>query len=289
MNTKRFSLLLWGVLLLPLANTASAQSPTEKTLAGDVYVCKNQSDVRYSLVETEENIAYQWFISGGEITDSPNPTQIVVYWDNTETGALTLLQTNIASGCQLNTIYHIEKSETAAPGKTRISKKHNSNMLICEENSPNIIYEWGFIDLQTGTREIIPESNDRYIQLPHSFDTAKYDYFVVTTFLSGKDKSCSTTTFYGEIANALPQQTPNKAGLTVYPNPAKNHFIVGLHGKEISNFTVSINSLLGERMFTRQHSGYSQKIPFDLHLPKGTYLINIQTEREVMTQKIVIE
>ncbi|MDR1793594.1 MAG: T9SS type A sorting domain-containing protein [Bacteroidales bacterium] len=265
--------------------------PLKKTLIGDTHVCKNQSDVPYHLAETENNIDYFWTILGGTIVNSPNSPQIIVNWNNQAgTGILTLLQTNFLTGCQLTTSYSIEKSLNEAPDKTIIIKKNNSNILICEENSSNIIYQWGFIDLQTNIAEYIPESNARYIQIPHPIDTTKYDYFVITTFLYENNISCSTTTFYKDNTTDISQQNFPKNGLIIYPNPNNGNFWVKIEEEKMTNFTISIVSLLGEQIFTQQYDCYNKaEILFDLNLTAGIYMISIQTEKGITTQKIVIK
>ena len=261
--------------------------PLSKDLVGDLIVCRNMIDVNYSLSTDQENIDYQWYITGGEITSDPNSNNITVHWGSTEgSGMLTLVQTNILTHCQLNTEYTIEITEDYAPNKTRILKKQNSNILICKEATPGIHYTWGFVDLNTQEEQIIPNSDYQYVQLPHLMDTTKYDYFVDLTY---GNKLCTTRTLYlkDEIHNTNPQTTK----LKVYPNPAKGHLSVAIQEDIKEDFIVSLNSIWGQAVFSKQYRGHeaSKVLNFDFNLPPGVYYFVIQTKVEVLTRKVIIE
>jgi len=269
-----------------------APAPTDVTLIGEMSVCNNTSDLEYYFTPIKENIEYYWSVQGGEITKQVDDNHIIVHWDKTAgNGIITLRQVNVLTTCDLTTDYAVVKTQNSAPSKTHILKKENSNILICEDASPNIHYEWGFEDLQTHAETIIQNTDYQYIMLPHEIDTTQYDYFVRTWFNYGAN-SCETKTYWLKDVVKNNMQ-PQNASLSfrISPNPANEHFSIAFDNDIENEFSVSIRNLTGQVICQRQYADYreNEKIDFSLPLAPGIYIIVVRTSSEVSTSKIVIK
>jgi hypothetical protein len=79
-----------------------------------------------------------------------------------------------------------------------------------------------------------------------------------------------------------------KSAFNIYPNPATNQINIGLKNEIISS--VKISNLLGEVIFSNSViSNNSEKISIDVSAYKnGVYLVQIESERDVTTKKIII-
>jgi len=266
--------------------------PAQKDLVGDLTVCRNVKDVHYSLSTAQENIDYQWFISGGEIISNPNMDNIIVNWDDIAgIGLLTLLQTDTINGCSLETVYTITKTENFALNKTQILKKNNSNFLICSEKQPECHYEWGFTNLATQMEQLIPNSDYPYVEVPHAIDTTKYDYFVNTTLYYNGQTGCTTRTYWLKdvIYNGHQNQQPVK--LNAFPNPAKEYLSISIERDIEDSFVLSLKNAFGQTVLTKQYSSYiaNETLYLNLNLPIGIYLLILETDEKVLTNKIIIE
>ena len=96
--------------------------------------------------------------------------------------------------------------------------------------------------------------------------TANYP---VSTFPTGETEALSNT-------------------VTVYPNPAKAFFRI----KNASGFTRALlKDMAGQTVYAKELKGKKETIRFDLneiHLPKGQYLLILESRKEKHTQKIVV-
>ena len=263
---------------------------SEKELSGDTAVCRNEFNMEYS-VPIEEGLEYQWSIEGGEITSNIDSNVIMIHWnEEIGVGILTLQQTHIRSGCITLTEYPIIKTENFAPNKTRISQKNNSNILICEDNTQGIHYQWGFINNTTKEETLIEGAfaNYQYIEIPHPIDTVQYEYFVEIYY---HNAICLTRTFYPTDIQNTELRKMQTAKIHTYPNPTKSNLSVSVE-KEIKHyFTISLQNIFGQTIFIKQSYDYkaNEIMNFDFDFPSGIYLLVIKSSEEVFTSKIVIE
>jgi hypothetical protein len=262
-------------------------APTERTLIGKREVCNNTYDLEYFFTETEENIVYQWNITGGEICEQIDDSHVIVHWnDKAGDGILTLVQTNTLAHYSFTTNYTIIKTENSAPDKTLIIRKRDSNILICADTTATAHYQWGFIDSQTKKDSLMQDKygNYRYFEMPH-IDTNRYKYFVEIRY---GDNGCTTRSYYE--TETQPTAT-NIQQITVFPNPAKEHFSLSLGTAFTGKVLVSLKNLSGATLLTKQIADYknNEVVQFDLNLPDGIYLLVVQTNENVLTSKVVIK
>jgi hypothetical protein len=295
---------IWATISPPDANYVLSNDTTTFTIdchplseikiTGDTIVCRNSSGITY-VVKYEEDMKYKWDIFGGEITSKNDTNRIVVHWtDTTGTGTLTLTRTK-DNYCATAINYQVEITGNRAPGITKVICKYNSNkndsiILICADATPNAIYQWGYMDLQNDTIVFVPDryGNYRYIRLPY-FGTENYRYFVDIWY---DNSGCTTRSYYEPAQEDHCKQGKAilgyKPGILVYPNPTDNEFTVELQNIDSRNFTLFITSIIGKTVFRQQYVDKIQ-IPLSLSLPKGMYVVSVQTDKEVLTSKIMIQ
>jgi hypothetical protein len=81
-------------------------------------------------------------------------------------------------------------------------------------------------------------------------------------------------------------ETPIEIGIKVYPNPTQNR--VNLEGLEMETI-VSVSNMLGETVL-KQQADQSGNCQLDLgQLPKGSYLVNAQSNQGIRVEKVVVE
>lgn len=91
-----------------------------------------------------------------------------------------------------------------------------------------------------------------------------------------------------ETAEILPER---QIGMKVYPNPTESGINVEI--SRIGNATVKlvIQHLLGERVFEKELSGLDERYTFNLkslHIEPGVYMISLQSEDYVLSEKIIL-
>ena len=266
--------------------------PPEKELIGDMSVCNNTYDLKYFFENTEENTLYEWEVFGGEMTEHADDNHIVVHWNKQAgNGSIRLRQTYLLTSCYLEKEYVVVKTEDSAPDKTRILQKKNSNILICEDNTPGIHYEWGFCKFLNNEESLIEESDYRYVKIPHMIDTVNYDYFVITKLTYDK-KVCENRTYWLKdvLKNDIPFQEQN-IEVFIAPNPTRGNFSVTLENLVENDFTIEIQTLTGQTVYQKRYKAYgkNEKVDFSVSLAKGLYLLVVRTRARVLGSKIVIE
>ena len=268
--------------------------PTAKALIGNFLVCSYQQDNIYTILNHQENIFYEWSITGGTFSKNYNETSnsISVDWGfKSDKSYLLLKQTNTITGCERDSIYQVNITSNVSPNKTIIIRKSTSNILICEESNLGITYNWGFVNKGNGEKNYIPESNRRYIMLPHIFDTANYEYFVETIY-SYSEQSCSTTSFLN--TNELTQKSDKvNIELDVYPIPTKDfiNIEISLKNKDIQNVELTIFDIKGKTLWIKNYNSEYLHLPFTIPLPfgKGIYFLEMRTGENVTTRKLVVK
>ena len=264
------------------------QLPQKRNLLGDFSVCRNQSDLEYFFNETEPLTSYEWSVEGGSITKQIDTNHIVVHWDSVAgEGHITLLQTYVPLGCLSDdNLYTIEKTAYAAPNKTPIIRKGSTNILICAENTPGTIYQWGFRNLATGEETLLTESNYQYMQMPHSLDFDIYTYFVLTSFQYDNTISCTTKSFF--IENLAPEQPQVlERDFVIYPNPTRHDFFIQTQEAASSDCIVTISTIEGKLVFKRTYPA-DETLYCHPELLPGLYIVSLHTTHGKISKKLII-
>lgn len=126
--------------------------------------------------------------------------------------------------------------------------------------------------------------------------TVKWNRF---TFATDAEISVRAYTRCGDYAESLPlpvgvtlcvDENPAMEGLTVYPNPATDAFLVMAHDVEGQQAVLSVYNALGQRMMMQKATISDRTAQFRFSseaLPSGLYLIVLQTDETIRTGKLI--
>ncbi len=262
------------ITVLPLPDTS--------VIIGLSEVCRNQQQLLYSLEKKQSAIYdYEWMIDKGVILTNPNKTTVFITWDNTSgLDTIYIKQTNKNTGCANYMKLPVLLKTTQAPNITEIIRKSTTNILVSKDSSEGINYQWGYIDKLTMVEIDIPNANLRYVQLPHSFDTSKYIYYVRTWFTD-----CITTTYYNFDPLSLGLNKKKTTTLNLYPNPTHGRFV--LEGAENSEYTITCVDALGRKV-DLTHFPETNEFEFVSDQLPGFYFIVVQGTDFAITKKVLL-
>jgi hypothetical protein len=74
-----------------------------------------------------------------------------------------------------------------------------------------------------------------------------------------------------------------KSEISIFPNPNNGTFQISLPN---GNETVFITNSLGQEIYKTKAANILMSI--DLNIPNGLYFVNIQTDKEILKQKVLI-
>ena len=267
--------------------------PTLPDIIGDsINLCAKQQDVEYRIDHSEDGIAYKWTVDNGTITSSDTLPSVLISWmEETSSGTIHLLLKNKVTGCQNSEDVNVDISTTySAPPKTHIMIKSGASILICADTTHDAHYMWGYTNKQTHEDIVIPNSDCRYIKLPESIDTITYDYFVDVRY---GDIPCVTRTYYSrdEQDDDWWSDGGGRPEMTVMPNPSRGEVFYMLDTNIDSNYWVLVYDVYGKLILSEEHDTYVEGIPIRLNtrLVKGLYLISININNTIVSQKIIVE
>ena len=81
-------------------------------------------------------------------------------------------------------------------------------------------------------------------------------------------------------------EKPNQIKITIYPNPAKDIVNISLD-KNIKQGEVDIFNMMGEKVYTEAFNGKQKTV--NCKLSAGIYFVQLRSETQQRTQKIIIE
>lgn len=258
--------------------------PDTSLIVGLAQVCKNQQRVNYKRsAKGSQDYSYEWYTDNGMIQSGKNLDSCFIHWGIISgIDSLKLKQTNIQTGCTNTMILPVLVKESYSPDLTHIKRKENSNILVCEDQQTGIIYQWGYINKQSGLHVDIPNANLQYVQLPFQFDTTIHIYYVKTSL-----GDCSTISYYNYEPLPLGLKESAALAVNIYPNPSAGSINLNCN-ERIEN--LSITDLQGKSI---QYS-YETKdigihsIKIDESVPSGLYFIRLMVKGEFINHKIIL-
>lgn len=159
--------------------------PDTSIIMGNENFCRNKRDEIFELSNSSVNYLYNWQLKGGEVISGANLPKAYINWfDSAMYDTIKVNQINKITGCFNTMIKPVEILNSRAPDKTSIIRKPNSNILVCEDASPGINYQWGYTVKSSGIDSLLPNGNLRYVQLSHNMDTNLFSYWVITSTIN---------------------------------------------------------------------------------------------------------
>ncbi len=82
----------------------------------------------------------------------------------------------------------------------------------------------------------------------------------------------------------------NLENIQIVPNPNDGRFTLIIHAKKHEKMNMSIISLMGQTIISKEIDGKQIEEKVDIsYIPKGIYYLQISTEKDISTQKIIVE
>jgi hypothetical protein len=93
----------------------------------------------------------------------------------------------------------------------------------------------------------------------------------------------------GIITSAGTVTRDQQGDLRIYPNPSSGKFVLYFNNAPVGLKTLFVYDILGKKIFA-QSKIYDRRVAIDLRgQPKGSYFLQVQTGKKIMTRKIVLE
>ena len=198
--------------------------PDSNEIFGVDTVCHLTSGVFFEAQLKNSAYSYDWSCDECTLQSSSDSTFLYTYWSGLTGDQNVIFQQKVDStGCVNVITKQVFVRDEASPKVADILKKPNIDLLICSDSTSGIVYEWGFYDKVNEMTNWISNSNNQFVQLPHTFDTTRFSYFVKTFFEYPFGGSCSKTSYYnGAPYWQVSVEGINKELFKVYPNPFFN-------------------------------------------------------------------
>jgi hypothetical protein len=195
---------------------------------------------------------------------------------------LQLYQTNKQTGCSNTMLLPVVISSQYSPDPTKIKRKENSDILVCEDQQEGLNYQWGYLEKQSGLHQDIQDAFLQYVKLPFMFDTTNHVYYVKTSL-----DNCSTISYYNYEPLPLSFKKIFKPEIELFPNPTLGY--LKLKSKEKID-DIILMDLQGKlvRFTYDQLDIRTYNIYFDELAPCGLYFIKIFVSDDVITKKIFL-
>ena len=243
-------------------------SPEYIAINGDSLFCNNQHDIFQWINETLSDISYSWNLSGGTIFQQISDSALALNLDNTQgNSVLELMMIHNQTGCQVQVTKNLSRSNYSSPNKTQIIRKPNSDILVCNDSSININYQWGFTNKSTNLDTDIANANLRYVLLPHTFDSVTYRYWVKTWFNYSASQVCETISYLGDSPITSISTSLNDYFFKPYPNPSTGMFVVPFKESYVYYLSNSVGQIVNVKL--------EANIINISHLPSGLYFLTI--------------
>ena len=257
--------------------------PDTTTIIGQMLVCRDQLDVIYSLASLSSQYRYLWECIDANIIGTNESQNLALNWNtNNNSANLAVYISDYQTSCEiyLDTVVNI--SENISPSKSQIILKPNTSILISNDSSLNIFYQWGLTNIISNVESIFIEDTLRYNQYDQPIDTIINRYWVDTYYNYSNDISCITRSFFNPPPLPLNTDYIDLSINFVHPNPSTGKLNVLRDFK-----TIKVFDLYGKLLF--KTSNFSANVIDLSSLNKGLYFIVAETETETLFNKIILQ
>lgn len=141
-----------------------------------------------------------------------------------------------------------------------------------------------------GSTGVDGKTVSKSIQIPANAKEGKTRMRIMKTYRLVPDDPCSQIYAFGQsenytvnIVKNLAVSDVNSKKVKIYPNPIQN--ILSIEAKSVVK-NVRIINMAGQEVYIKQLNKINPQINVS-HLPKGVYILNVETNEEITTQKII--
>ena len=258
--------------------------PDTTSIIGPLIVCENQLNINYSILSPNSNYRYEWVNSDGQIIGTNQSQNLLIDWTtNIESSNLGLYISVYETGCEIFIDTLIEISDDLAPNITQIIQKPNTSILICDDTTASIYYQWGLTNIITGIETIFLDDTLRYNEYDNTIDTINSHYWVETSFNYINGNSCITRSYFNAPEDPLTTNYINISNINFYPNPTNNYIYWDLFVLD----NISICDIKGSKQ--NISIDFSSKMIDVSNLSPGIYFISCKNEEHFINKKIIIK
>ena len=260
--------------------------PDMQEIIGTMKVCYNQYET-YT-IDVKNGFSYDWQLKNnhGTITvESDDMSSVEILWEDANVSDSILVTiTNMTTGCVRKIGELVNICNEAAPNRTIVVRKPNSNILVAQEDG-DLFYQWGYTNKNSQEEIYIKDSNRRYVQLPHTFDNQTNDYWLVLR--NNVESSCYSKSLYIEGNDAL---ISNSSSYVTVPSLIREEIPIVVHNDENDLVVCCIYTADG-MLIARYDLGVEQLIDTQMPFvaPRGMYIMNVQIGNIVETFKLIAE
>jgi hypothetical protein len=267
--------------------------PASVNILGPTNICQNSSDVYYSISDydnTFDSIHYNWFITNinfNVFADNNNSSwnTLVNWYNNSGNEQIVIRQTLTETGCVNYDTLEVLINNGFAPDKNNIIKSENSEMLICDDISFGINYQWGYNSID-GSDSLIDASDTlQFIHYEdkhnHVINESLNRYWVDTWY----DLSCKTRSYYLWEPFTVNINEEEIDKFIIYPNPTSDI----LHFELFDSIPLSIKlvDVLGSQKNLKINN-FNSHIDVS-SIANGVYFIVVEFENSIITKKFIVK
>tara|TARA_B100000683_G_scaffold231836_1_gene233577 strand:- start:2049 stop:5723 length:3675 start_codon:yes stop_codon:yes gene_type:complete len=267
--------------------------PQSIDILGPTVVCQNSSDVQYSLSNydsTLTDVHYTWFINPGgqnSFVGTNISYNCLVNWsDNSGTQKIIIRQRDAYTGCFNRDTLLVMINNSFSPDKCNITQSPNTEMLISDDISSGIHYQWGYYNITNPNDSFVVYTDTlqfiHYLQEHnHIIDESVYRYWVDTWY----EESCKTRSYFNW--NPVPlniEDAESEIVLNIYPNPVSNKLF---YEYESEGIDIDVIDVFGRKVNYKINNLEKSLIFNDIK--NGIYFLIIKDGNKKITKKFIVK
>lgn len=233
------------------------------TLEGPRQVCKNSTDVLYTISNPNADYNYTWTFDGIiEIIYSNNYDTSIVHWNTTQTEGtilITLEPKDATQACPASFEYLIDIDPDAAPDKPCICFGDKNKRLLLSSVTDAAYYEW-----YLNGEELLGSSKTPYFYLTDEIyvDFQISDQSVFTVRIAFQETGCYTTGYMcaeimcagnDEFSFLNPSTAPgDELIISLQSNPVTDNLNIKTEGNYQGRFEIQLHDMTGTLVYSDQ-------------------------------------
>ena len=211
----------------------------------------------------------------------------MVNWsDNSGTQRIIIRQRDVNTGCFNRDTLLVMINNTFAPDKCNIYQSPNTEMLISDDVSSGIHYQWGYYNITNPNDSFVVYTDTlqfiHYLQEHnHIIDESVYRYWVDTWY----DESCKTRSYFNW--NPVPlniEDSESETVLKIYPNPVSNKLFYEYESEDID---IDVIDVFGRKVNYNINT-FEKSLIFN-DIKNGIYFLIIKDGHKKITKKFIVK
>ena len=267
--------------------------PPSVSIFGKSNVCMNSNDVSYTfsnIDSTYSNISYLWSVSNSNQNNFVGPNSAyncLVNWEsNSGYEFLVLKQRDINTGCVFRDTLNILINNSSSPDKCIIQQSPNTEMLISDDVSLGINYQWGYYNISNSNDSFVVYSDTlqfiHYLQEHNQVIDENINRYWVDTWYKN---TCKTRSYFNW--NPFPLSIDDEIevfDLTIYPNPVIDKLY---YDYDIFDIDIEVIDIIGKKVNCKINQ-FDKSIDFN-NIKSGIYFLIIKDGQKQITKKFIVK